>query len=158
MNSQKGNPELLEALNRALSLEYAAIKQYAQHHFLITGQERVTFGQFFAANSTEAHLHAINLGNKIVSLGGVPTVNSADVQQAVTIQEMLQQDLEMEREALSAYVEAWELAESQQSLRFWLEDIIRAEQLHVEELEKLTASRGVAEARAHGEARIRSVR
>jgi bacterioferritin len=155
MNSRKAGSKLIEALNHALSLEYGAIKQYAQHHFCVSGHERVTFGQFFLTNSNEAHLHAINLGNKIVSLGGVPTLESADARQAVTIDEMLRQDLELEREALSAYTQAWELAEGLPSLRFWLEDIIRAEQLHVEELEKLTAAQSM-EMRV--ESRIRSVK
>ena len=54
---------------------------------------------------------------------------------------MLKDDLEMEREALSAYVAAWEEAGEDRPLKFWLEDIIREEQLHVDELEKLSVER-----------------
>jgi bacterioferritin len=132
------NEELLAALNDVLTMEYGAVIQYAQHHFLVRGHDRILFGNFFDANSKEAHLHALNLGNKIVALGGVPTIKPAPVQESTQLHEMLLQDLAMERRALAAYTQAWELAEAHQSLRFWLEDIIRLEQLHVEELERLT--------------------
>lgn len=138
MNSGKGNQQLIAALNKALSLEYAAIVQYAQSHFMLTGQERINFSDFFLANTKEAHLHAINLGNKIVALGGVPATDLATVRQATGLREMLSNALELERTALAAYISAWEAAAGIHPLRFWLEDIIRAEQLHVEELEKLT--------------------
>lgn len=139
MNITKASQDLLDTLNEVLSLEYGATIQYAQHHFLLSGPERINFSNFFDLNSKEAHLHALNLGSKIVSLGGTPTTIVAPVHQARTLSEMLAQDLEMERGALAAYVRAWELADGNQILRFWLEDIIRLEQLHVEELEKMTA-------------------
>jgi bacterioferritin len=139
MSENNSKAALVEALNRALACEYAATVQYLQQSFLVSGKERQTFTAFFAASSTEAHTHASNLGNKIVSLGGMPTVEPAPIRQATTIDEMLRHDLAMEREALDAYVKAWEAAEGNQPMRFWLEDIIRLEQLHIEELEKLTA-------------------
>lgn len=132
------NEQLLAALNEVLAMEYGAVIQYAQHHFLVRGHDRILFGNFFDANSKEAHLHALNLGNKIMALGGTPSIQHAPVQQSSQLHEMLLQDLAMERRALAAYTKAWELAEGHQSLRFWLEDIIRLEQLHVEELERLT--------------------
>lgn len=131
--------ELLGRLNYALSLEYAAVIQYLQQHCSLRGQDRQQFAPFFAANSTEAHLHAQNLGNKIAALGGVPTVVPAPVQAGATLSEMLRCDLEIEREALGAYIKAWEVAQGNPPLVFWLEEIISEEQLHVDEMEKLSA-------------------
>ncbi|QQS46187.1 MAG: ferritin-like domain-containing protein [Acidobacteriota bacterium] len=138
----ESSEELLRRLNAALSLEYAACIQYLQQQSLVKGQDRHDFAPFFAASSAEAHLHAQNLGNKIVSLGGIPTVEPEQVRQATVLREMLINDLEMERAALEAYIRSWEAAENHLALRFWLEDIIRQEQLHVDELEKLTARQG----------------
>jgi len=132
--------ELIDRLNRALSLEYAATIQYLQQQCLVTGQERQQFAPFFAASSSESHLHAQNLGNKIVALGGAPTIEPAKVREGKNLAEMLRYDLEMEREALDAYVKAWETAQGNPPLVFWLEEIISAEQLHVDELEKLNAA------------------
>lgn len=133
--------ELIERLNYALSLEFAATIQYLNQQCVVTGHDRQDFAPFFAASSSEAHLHAQNLGNKIVALGGRPTIKPAEVKQAESLGQMLEHDLEMEREALEAYVKAWEAAEGNRPLRFWLENIIQEEQLHVDELGKLVSGR-----------------
>jgi bacterioferritin len=130
---------LLDSLNRALSLEYTAMIQYLQQHCAIKGQDRQQFAPFFAASSNESHLHAQNLGNKIAALGGVPTIAPAKIRQGSSLAEMLKHDLDMEREALNAYIKAWEAAQGDHPLVFWLEEIISEEQLHVDELEKLNA-------------------
>jgi bacterioferritin len=140
-NGRNGSgDQLINRLNRALSLEYAATIQYLQQQCLVTGQERQQFAPFFAASSSESHLHAQNLGNKIVALGGSPTIEPAEVREGKNLAEMLRYDLELEREALGAYVKAWESAKGNPPLVFWLEEIISAEQLHVDELEKLNAA------------------
>jgi bacterioferritin len=142
-HSRNGNGngnELINRLNLALSLEYAATIQYLQQQCLVTGKERQQFAPFFAASSSEAHLHAQNLGNKIVALGGSPTTEPARVREGKNLVEMLRYDLEMEREALDAYVKAWESAHGNPPLVFWLEEIISTEQLHVDELEKLNSA------------------
>jgi len=131
---------LINRLNRALSLEYAATIQYLQQQCIVTGQERQQFAPFFAASSSESHTHAQNLGNKIVALGGAPTIEPAIVREGKNLAEMLRYDLDLEREALDAYVKAWESAQGNPPLVFWLEEIISAEQLHVDELEKLNAA------------------
>jgi bacterioferritin len=139
-NGNGNGNELIKRLNRALSLEYAATIQYLQQQCLVTGKERQQFAPFFAASSSEAHLHAQNLGNKIVALGGEPTTEPAKVREGKNLVEMLRYDLEMERDALDAYVKAWESAHGNPPLVFWLEEIISTEQLHVDELEKLNAA------------------
>lgn len=132
--------ELINRLNCALSFEYAATIQYLQQQCAVKGQERQQFAPFFAASSSEAHLHAQNLGNKIAALGGVPTIEPAEIRQGATLAEMLRHDLDMERKALAAYVKAWESAQGNHPLVFWLEEIISEEQLHVDELEKLNSA------------------
>ena len=136
------NQELVDNLNRALSLELAAVIQYMQHSFLITGMEREVYRLFFRKQSEESHDHASMLGDKIVALGGVPSVEPGMIRQATDLTEMLKQDLALEREALDAYMAAWESCQdSDRPTRFQLEERIYQEQLHVEELEKLTSER-----------------
>ncbi|MGI9054750.1 MAG: ferritin-like domain-containing protein [Pyrinomonadaceae bacterium] len=134
--------ELLENLNNALSLELAGVIQYSQHSYLITGTDREVFKEFFRDNAEEAQDHAETLGDKIVALGGIPTVEPAMIRQSVDLKEMLKQDLELEREAMSAYMAAWSsCSEEDLPQKFWLEERIADEQLHIEELEKLTSER-----------------
>ena len=136
------NNGLIENLNQALSLELAGVIQYMQHSFLVTGAEREVYRSFFRDQSEEARGHAATLGDKIVALGGVPTVEPAMIRQSTDLSEMLRQDLEMEREALQAYMEAWNACgDDELPTRFLLEGRIADEQRHVEELEKLTSER-----------------
>lgn len=134
-------PELIECMNRALALELAGAIQYTQHSFLVTGIEREVYRKFFRDQAEEAHGHTYDLGDKIVSLGGVPTVEPAMILQSTELAEMLKMDLQLEREALAAYMAAWELCDDHKPTQFWLEERISEEQIHVEELEKLTNER-----------------
>lgn len=134
--------ELIENLNGALSLELAGIIQYSQHSYLVTGIEREIYKSFFREQAAEAKEHAETLGDKIVALGGIPTVEPAMIRQSTELKEMLAQDLELEREALAVYLVAWKsCGEEDVPTQFWLEERIAEEQLHVEELEKLTSER-----------------
>jgi bacterioferritin len=136
------NQELVDNLNRALSMELAAVIQYMQHSFLVTGPEREVYRSFFRKQSDESHGHAETLGDKIVALGGVPTVEPSMIRQSTDLTEMLRQDLALEREAMEAYMAAWESSkDSNRPTQFMLEERIASEQIHIEELEKLTSER-----------------
>lgn len=134
--------ELIENLNKALSLELSGVIQYSQHSYLVTGVEREVYRKFFRDQAEEAQAHAYTVGDKIVALGGIPTVEPAMIRQSTDLKEMLKQDLELEREALSGYMAAWKACgEEDLPTQFWLEERIAEEQLHVEEMEKLTSER-----------------
>lgn len=132
--------ELVENLNKALSYELAGVIQYSQHSYLVNGTDREVFKDWFRDQAEEAQDHAEFLGDKIVALGGIPTVEPAAIRQSASLKEMLKQDLELEREALAVYMAAWSACDDNDlPQKFWLEGHIADEQLHVEELERLTA-------------------
>ncbi len=136
--------ELVENLNQALSCELAGVIQYSQHSYLVTGTDREIFKGFFRDNAEEAQDHAESLGDKIVALGGVPTVEPAMIRQSTETEQMLKQNLELEREAMAAYMAAWASCDDADlPQKFWLEERISDEQMHIEELEKLTNERKV---------------
>lgn len=134
--------EFLENLNKALGFELAGIIQYSQHANLVTGTDREVFRGFFRDQAKEALKHAQMLGDKIVALGGVPTVEPGVIRQSVDLEGMLRQALELERGAMAAYMEAWKLCDdADMAQKFWIEGQIAEEQEHIEELEKLTSER-----------------
>jgi bacterioferritin len=134
--------ELIENLNKALALELAGVIQYSQHSFLVTGPEREVYREWFRDQAEEAQDHVNLLGDKLVALGGIPTVEPAMIRQATALADMLTQDLELEREAMDAYQLAWQSCDDKDlGTRFLLEEQISKEQLHIEELEKLTGQR-----------------
>jgi bacterioferritin len=137
-----GRAELVENLNKALSCELAAVIQYSQHSYLVTGTDRQVFKDWFRDQAEEAQDHAESVGDKVVALGGIPTVEPAMIRQSVETKEMLRQDLELEREAMAVYMAAWASCDDDDlPQKFWLEERISEEQQHIEELEKLTSER-----------------
>lgn len=132
MDTQK----VIAALNKAIALENTATLQYKQHALLVSGLWRKVFADFFATEGKNSLEHALKFGQKVVALGGVPTVEvGGTVRQATELEEMLRQDLELEQETLQAYREACTLAADDMALRTMLETHIESEQHDLEELE-----------------------
>ena len=127
--------KVIEALNRAVALEHAASIQYKQHALLVRGLWRKVFADFFFSESHHAQEHAYKFGRKIAALGGVPTIEMGTVHQSLDVEEMLRQDLDLERQALQAYCTAHTLAEDDIALRTMLETHIESEQRDIEDLE-----------------------
>ena len=132
------NQELIDNLNRALSLELAAVIQYMQHSFLVTGVEREVYRSFFHKQSEESHGHATTLGDKIVALGGVPTVEPSMIRRQRLTE--MRSDMAIEREGWGIQA-AGNPARTETADTLLLEERISEEQLHIEELEKLTSER-----------------
>ncbi len=99
---------------------------------------RKVYAEFFLEESRSAQEHAYKFGQKIVALGGVPTIEvGTAVRQSLDLEEMLHQDLALERQAKQAYLDALALCEDDVALRNMLEDQIEDEQRDIEELEMI---------------------
>ncbi len=131
--------ELIDALNKALSLELQAIVQYLHHSYEVMGPFRSALaGELSSFSKAEMH-HMEYLSNKIVALGGDPTTQPAPVHTSNNVTEMLQQDLDGENTAIDHYMKVLDMAEKVRDvdLKKTLEDIISVEIGHKEDLEKL---------------------
>src|SRR6201987_1302395 len=97
--------KVLEALNQDLEHEMAAIVRYLHHSFIVTGPIRGPLVAMFRQQAQDSIQHAIKLGEKIVALGGHPSVKVQEVYEPgdQSIEEMLREDLEMERKHLELY-------------------------------------------------------
>jgi bacterioferritin len=132
----------IDKLNEILKWEYSGLVQYTQFSFLVQDTWREVFSEFFRDNGEEALKHAHKVGDKIVALGGVPTVERAEVKQSTDLTEMLEYSLEVESKQVQLYTEALELCgERDVALRILLEDLCLAEQEGVDHLEKVLKKR-----------------
>jgi bacterioferritin len=95
-------PEMLAGLNALLCVEYTSMIQLLQHSFILQGVERAAFADLLRGHAKDSVAHAGELGDKIVALGGVPSVQVGEVRQSTDWREMLQQDLEQHRDAIAA--------------------------------------------------------
>ena len=132
---------LINGLNHDLAGEYQATLQYLQHYYVMKGPERLTVGELFKKIAIGEMKHAEFLAEKIVALGGVPTVTPLPIVQPTTVREMLEANLAAERQAITDYAERAEQAEEfgDEGLETELENIVAEETRHAEEFEKLLA-------------------
>ena len=136
---------MIEKLNEILKWEYAGLVQYTQFSFLVQDTWREVFSKFFRDNGEEALEHAHLVGDKIVALGGVPTVERGEVKLSTDLNEMLEYSLEVESKQVQLYTEALELCERRDvAIRVLLEDLCRQEQEGVDHLEKVLKKRELA--------------
>lgn len=132
--------KVLTKLNEILRHEWTGVVQYTQHSFVVQDLWREVYAKMFRDSAEEGMKHIQMVGNKIVALGGVPTVERNEIRQSTDLQEMLRYDLELEREAVRLYNEAIALCEDNLPLRVLLENIVVEEQGEVDELQKLLAT------------------
>src|SRR5437867_3904124 len=123
---------IITALNEALTLEYAAVLQYAQCSYCVKGFRRLVVAGWFFNQATKSLTHARMLGDKIVALGGVLTTHVGPVKEAQELTSMVKLSLEMERRSVHSYQAALALAGEDTALRVLLESRVEAEQADVE--------------------------
>ena len=129
--------KVLEALNLDLENEMAAIVRYLHHSFIVSGPNRGPLVEMFRTQATDSMQHAIKLGEKICALGGHPSVKIQEVYEPgeQTIEDMLEEDLLMEKSHLEMYEKQLGLVQDSTALKLMLEQIIVEETAHVENLE-----------------------
>jgi len=134
----------IDKLNDILCWEWTGLAQYAQAGFVVSGIWREVYSKMFLDSADECFGHAKLIGDKIVALGGVPSVERSPIRQSGNLEEMLQFSLEFEAGAVEHYKEALDIAEGDRALVVLLEDILLQEQEGVDELTKLLREQGAA--------------
>lgn len=130
--------KVLEALNLDLENEMSAMIRYLHHSFIVEGPMRGPLVALFRTQATDSMQHAIKLGEKICALGGHPSVKIQEIYEPgdQTLEEMLQEDLEMEKHHLNMYEQQLGLVQDNTALKLMLEQILVEETAHVEELQR----------------------
>lgn len=131
--------DLIESLNEDLAGELGAIIQYIIYAAKVTGPYRPQLVEFFLAEVPDEQRHAQFLANKIVALGGEPTMQARPVAVAESNREMLEAVLEAEQRAVRDYTQRAEQAEEygDKGLAVELENIVSDETRHAEETERI---------------------
>ncbi len=131
------NSKVIDKLNECLRHEWTGVAQYAQAGFVVSGLWREVYSDMFFDSAKESFGHARLVGDKIVALGGVPTIERNPIKQSQDVVEMLQHGLEFESTAVKLYNEALALCEDDRALEVFLEDILKDEQDGVDQITKL---------------------
>lgn len=138
---------MVDLLQGALMRERQHFTFYQQAQFLLKGLFRLYLGEFFKKEMSGELEHMQVFADKIVALGGTPTVElyPIDSDSLTTPLNMLKGAIKMERDVLSYYHSMYPAAEKyaevygDMSIVLLLEDNIEDSTRDVEEIEKLAS-------------------
>lgn len=134
----QGDPQVLDALNRALTIELTAINQYFVQAKMCHNWGFKKLGAKHYEESIGEMKHAEKLIDRIIFLDGVPEIARYDVIRVGTnVREQLENDLTLETRGVKAYNEAITLAVQQKDngSRELMEEILIDSEEHVDWLE-----------------------
>ena len=107
----KGDPQIIDALNRALTIELTAINQYFVQAKMCRNWGFQKLAHKHYEESIGEMKHAEKLIDRIIFLEGVPEIARYDVIRVGTdVPEQLRNDLSLETRGVNAYNEAITLA------------------------------------------------
>lgn len=137
---------VVKLLNDALATELVCVLRYKRHHFTAHGMSSPKVAEEFMVHATEEAGHADKLAQRIVQLGGEPDFSPdsltrrshADYDTSDDLRAMVKANLVAERIAVEAYRQMIELiGDKDPTTRRLLEDILRDEEEHADELKDL---------------------
>ena len=130
---------LIDALNDDLAHEFQAILAYTRWSAEVSGPHRDLLRAMFQREIPDEIGHAQFLADKIVVLGGTPTVTPAAVPEAPTTRAKLEAVLAMEQQAIQGYAERARQAEElgELGLKVRLEQMVSDETGHYEAVKML---------------------
>jgi bacterioferritin len=134
------NQALIDALNGMLAQEHACAIRYATHAAMVTGPSAEAVAGRLREICADELVHAEKLRKRILALGGVPTmdVQRDDLKPESTLKGILAVNVNEERGAIVKYAQILETVPPLDVLLYkTVEEILRDEQEHLEELRNL---------------------
>ncbi|MGD0938990.1 MAG: bacterioferritin [Terracidiphilus sp.] len=133
----KGNPKVIEQLNRALREELTAINQYFVHAEMCENWGYVKLAKYIKKQSIDEMKHAEHLMERILFLDGTPSMDPLALKIGSNVQAMIESDLKLEIGAVAMYNEAVRIAsdEKDNGSRDLFVGLLKDEEEHVDWLE-----------------------
>ncbi len=133
----KGNQKVLAALNEALKEELTAVNQYFLHAEMMQNWHYHRLYALVKKESISEMKHAEELMERILFLDGEPTMEPMKVKIGANVQQQLENDLELEYNAVAMYNRHVQLAREvgDNGSRELFEKLLADEEEHVDWLE-----------------------
>jgi bacterioferritin len=142
---------VIRLLNEALATEIVCVLRYKRHYFMASGINAQGAAQEFLQHANEEQVHADQIAQRIVQLGGEPnfspegllTRSHAEYVEGASLVEMIREDLVAERIAIDSYREMVAyLGNDDPTSRRMLETILAMEEEHADDLVSLLEEMG----------------
>jgi bacterioferritin len=134
----KGDPKVIEFLNRGLRSELTAINQYWIHYRMLDNWGYKELAKKWREESIEEMRHADKFTVRILFLDGFPNMQVLDpLRIGQTVKEVMESDLKAEHDARSLYAEAATYCHSVHDYvsRELFEELLKDEEGHIDFLE-----------------------
>lgn len=138
-----------KVLNEVLATEIVCVLRYRNHYFMASGINAGPVATEFLEHANEEQTHADWVAERITQLGGRPNFDPkglaqrshAEYREGDSLQEMIEEDLVAERVAIETYSEIvrW-LGNDDPTTRRMIEDILKMEEEHADDLASLLAT------------------
>ena len=142
---------VIRLLNEALATEIICVLRYKRHYFMASGINAQSVAQEFLQHATEEQLHADQIAQRIVQLGGAPnfspeglsTRSHSEYVEGESLLDMIKEDLVAERIAIDSYREMIRyFGNDDPTTRRLMETILAVEEEHAEDLVSLLEEMG----------------
>ena len=134
----KGEPKVLDYLNRGLRSELTAVNQYWLHYRILDDWGYKELAKTWRKESIEEMHHADRFIERILFLDGFPNLQVLDALRiGQTVREILESDLAAEYDARSLYLEAAQYSDSvgDRVSKNLFEELMADEEHHIDFLE-----------------------
>ena len=145
----KDNQKAIDILNGIMEAELAGVGRYSHYSLMVYGYNRIPIVDWMKANANEGLLHAHRAGELVTMMGGHPSLKIGPLLETEKhdIGDILRESLEHEKSVLILYKELLNLAVSADDilLEEYAREMITAETLHSDEVNKMLRSPGALE-------------
>ena len=145
----KDNQKAIDILNGIMEAELAGVVRYSHYSLMVYGYNRIPIVDWMKANANEGLLHAHRAGELVTMMGGHPSLKIGPLlaTEKHDIGDILRESLEHEKSVLILYKELLNLAVSADDilLEEYAREMITAETLHSDEVNKMLRSPGALE-------------
>jgi bacterioferritin len=134
-------------LNKLLELELAGAIRYTQYSLMVFGHARIPIIAWMREQAAESLSHATLVGEEVTNLGAIPSLSIGELvgTHHPRVDDMMQEMVVHERHGIELYRELLIQVEARDvALEDLARQMIRNEQLHVSEIEKMLRTRGDA--------------
>lgn len=137
----------IDVLNEIVEIELAGAVRYTQYSLMVFGHGRIPITGWMRQQASEGLLHAAAAGEEVTTLGGRPSLGIGELVGTyhASVDEIMQELLDYEGRSVALYRKLLGVVEGADvSLEEYSRQMIRAEELHISEVQKMLRKRGDA--------------